>query len=184
MPDSPIFLVTGAPAVGKSTFCRALMARFTRGIHVPIDDLREWVVAGRADPFPWTDETSRQFLLAEDSACDLARRYADAGFAVALDHCSRTLAFDALIKRNLSDRRVMKILLLASPDVNLTRNQERTHKPFPPDVLVPTIHGLNEWYREHREEMENWVIVPNDGSVEEAVDAVMAHLASLPKSGV
>lgn len=105
------------------------MNRFERGFHVPIDDLREWVVSGCAHPIGWTDETTRQFLLAET-------------------------------------------------DLNLERNRTRTNKTFSHEVLIPTIEGLNAWYREHQATMSDWLLVPNNGTVEEAVDLVMAHLGS------
>jgi hypothetical protein len=86
MNASPIFVITGTPAVGKSTAAIALLRRFPFGLHIPIDDLREWVVAGVVEPVPqWTPEAARQFLLARQSAADVARRYAQAGFAVAID---------------------------------------------------------------------------------------------------
>ena len=154
------------------------MNRFERGFHVPIDDLREWVVSGCAHPIGWTDETTRQFLLAEDGACDLARLYDDAGFAVALDHGSRTTAFDNMAARNLVGRNVQKILLLAETDLNLDRNRTRTNKTFSHEVLIPTIKGLNAWYRDRAAEMADWLVVPNNGTVEEAVDFMMPHLVS------
>ena len=43
---SPIFLITGGPGVGKSATAATLMRRFRFGFHIPVDDLREWVVLG------------------------------------------------------------------------------------------------------------------------------------------
>ena len=42
-------LILGMPAAGKSTVARALMARFARGLHLPVDDLRNIVVSGRTE---------------------------------------------------------------------------------------------------------------------------------------
>ena len=50
-PELPLFLITGAPGVGKSVTAEALMRRFPFGLHIPVDDLREWVVSGIASPF-------------------------------------------------------------------------------------------------------------------------------------
>jgi hypothetical protein len=48
------------------------MRRFSFGIHIPIDDLREWVVSGMAQAVPlWTEETERQFRLARHSAVQI-----------------------------------------------------------------------------------------------------------------
>jgi predicted ATPase len=95
---APIYFLTGAPGAGKSTLAVALLRHFEFGIHIPVDDLREWVVSGISHPLPWTDETSRQFILAENAACDLAIRYQDAGFAVVIDHCHNLGSFEPLVR--------------------------------------------------------------------------------------
>ncbi|PNY81750.1 phosphotransferase-like protein [Deinococcus koreensis] len=82
----PIFLILGTPAAGKSTVARALMERFGRGLHLPVDDLRHMVVSGLAEPgFEWTDELKLQLRLARGAAARTALAYAGAGFAVAID---------------------------------------------------------------------------------------------------
>jgi len=83
---APIFLVVGAPAVGKSTVSRALARSFERGVHIPVDDLRDMVAAGRILPSPeWSTGLVEQISLARRSALAMASRYAQAGFAVVLD---------------------------------------------------------------------------------------------------
>lgn len=62
------------------------MKRFPLGVHLPVDDVREWVVSGIAYPVPhWTQETTRQFTLARQSAAYVARLYHENGFAAAID---------------------------------------------------------------------------------------------------
>ena len=76
----------GTPASGKSTVAHALMRRFSRGLHLPVDTLRQLVVSGLADmsgePSPALLE---QLRLARESASATAGLYAGAGFAVAID---------------------------------------------------------------------------------------------------
>ena len=85
-PELPLFLITGTPGAGKSVTAAALMRRFPFGLHIPVDDLREWVVSGISQPVPeFTEETGRQFRLARTAAAQVAALYADAGFAVAID---------------------------------------------------------------------------------------------------
>lgn len=171
----PIFFVTGAPAVGKSAFCRALLGRYPKGLHVPVDDLREWVVSGFATNVGWTEETSRQFAMAEGGACDLARRYQDAGFAVAIDHCAGPPGLDALIGRELSGRLVHRVALVCEQETNLRRSRERVGKPFAPETLEPAIAKLGPLYR--TEAIPGWLRVSNEGTLEEAVDALLAEIS-------
>jgi tRNA uridine 5-carbamoylmethylation protein Kti12 len=56
-----IFLLSGMPAVGKSSVSKALMQRFDKGVHIPVDDLRAMVVSGMVHPVPtWTDAAAAQ----------------------------------------------------------------------------------------------------------------------------
>lgn len=67
--ESAHFIVTGTPGAGKTSVGKALLQQYEFGIHIPIDDLREWVVSGIAHLLPaWTDETTRQFWLVVDSS--------------------------------------------------------------------------------------------------------------------
>ena len=50
--QSPLFLITGAPGARQSVTAAALMRRFPFGLHIPVDDLREWVVSGISHPLP------------------------------------------------------------------------------------------------------------------------------------
>lgn len=83
---SDAFLILGPPAAGKSTVARALMRRFTRGVHIPVDDVRHMVTSGLVDmSFEFSDELFAQLALAHEAAALMARTYTRGGFAVALD---------------------------------------------------------------------------------------------------
>ncbi len=142
---APIFLVSGPPASGKTTLCRALLAPFDLGLHLPVDDLRGWAVRGMADSVPWTDETERQFKVAEEAALEVARRYQAARFAVAVDHCRNPARLDEAVR--VAKLTVVKILLMPDLQTNLRRSQERTNKSFDPHLLDETIAWTNEQYR-------------------------------------
>ncbi|MES1227018.1 MAG: AAA family ATPase [Armatimonadota bacterium] len=171
----PIYILVGAPAVGKSSLAVALMKRFPLGVHVPVDDLREFVVSGIAHPVGWTDETTRQFRLAEQNACDMARRYQDAGFAVAIDHCEDPAVIDAMVAEGLAGRRFYKVMVVSSLEKNLERNRRRQGKPFHHEVLTSTIERLNPLFFDAQVEEKGWFRLVNEGDdIEAAVDLILS----------
>ena len=131
MLTGPIFMLSGSPGSGKSSAARALAMRYPFGMHIPLDDLREWVVSGVAHPVPtWTDETTRQFHLARSGAGRLARLYAEAGFAVVLDDVIFPPDFEKSIAPQLAGLAVVRVLLL----LKLSRREYVTRRSW--DRLV------------------------------------------------
>lgn len=138
-----------------------------------MDDLRGWVVAGMADSVPWTDETERQFRIAEAAALDVARRYREAGLAVAVDHCRNPTRLDAVVAE--AGLQVIRVLLMPDLAVNLRRSHSRTNKAFDPDLLDDTIEFTNDRYR--RDVGEDWLVIDNSAlSVEATVDRILYSL--------
>ena len=129
--ESPVFIVSGTPGSGKSSVSVALIQRFEFGLHISVDDLREWVVSGIAQPVPkTTPESDRQFALARRSAAQLASTYAKAGFAVAIDDVIDPENAKNLIEHVLSPVPVYKVLLRPQLQEALRRNAERANKTF------------------------------------------------------
>lgn len=170
MNPPPIFWISGPPAAGKSTLCAALLARFDRGYHLPVDDLRSWVVSGLADSVPWTEETERQFQVAEAAACDIARQYRQAGFAVAIDHCRNPTRLEWVIQE--SELEVIRVLLMPELETNLSRSHARTNKTFDPHLLDDTIKATNGGYRQSVP--DGWLVIDNTRmTVEESIDLIL-----------
>lgn len=136
----PIFIITGTPGSGKTSVADALMQQFPFGLHIPIDDLREWVVSGMAHPIPtWTGETTRQFRLARQAAAHLASVYAAANFAVAIDDVIFPVEAQQLFVDVLAAFPVHKVLLQPQVSIALQRNAQRTNKRFDTAMLNNTI---------------------------------------------
>lgn len=170
----PIFLFTGTPGAGKTTLSRALLRRFPKGIHLPVDDVRDWVVSGIATTFEWTDETERQFRLAEEACAEVARVYQAAGFAVAIDHCRRYPRLDELFAARFADVRCHRIVVLCDLETALHRNATRTGKNFDPEALAPVIRLLQPVFADVP---RGWISVENDtAEVEKVVDELLGKI--------
>jgi len=170
--SAPLFWITGAPAAGKSTVSYALLQRYEFGFHVHVDDMRTWVESGLSESVNWTDETTRQFELSELAACDLARRYHDAGFAVVIDHCRNLARIDAVIEEGLQGLDVVKICLVPTLAENLQRNHERTNKIFDPKALDFIIEGMQPMLA--AENRPGWVMIDSTAlDVESTVERVL-----------
>ena len=150
MSAGPIYLLSGPPGAGKSSIATALMGRFARGVHVPADDLREWVVSGRSGPENWTEETERQFGLARTVAAHTARLYSEAGFAVAVADVlfphDVEAHFDPLTPNNGGN--ILKVLLFPTRESTQMRNALRTNKSFDTRGLAPLIDTVYDAMQE------------------------------------
>jgi chloramphenicol 3-O-phosphotransferase len=139
----PVFVITGQLSAGKSTVARALLDRFPLGFHIDVDGVREMVTSGLASPLDWTDETTRQFELAVRASAQLARIYADAGFAVAIEGgLDPELVEGALAEASLADR-LIGVVLHPRLDVALERNRTRQTKSFDTSILEEAMREID-----------------------------------------
>jgi chloramphenicol 3-O-phosphotransferase len=170
---APIFILTGPPGAGKSSVATVLMRRFPFALHIPLDDLREWVVSGLAYPIPeWTEETGRQFELARHSAADMARRYATAGFAVAIDDVITPDEAKRLFVDPLAGFPVHRVLLRPALDIALQRNANRDAKDFDSAVLHQPIQEIDRWIGER--DWDGWIAIDNGTqTIEETADEIL-----------
>ncbi|GAA2112526.1 hypothetical protein GCM10009841_36260 [Microlunatus panaciterrae] len=70
----PVLVLTGGPAVGKSTISRLLAESRERAAVIEVDDVRQFVVSGAAAPWEG-QEGLRQQRLGVENACALATRF-------------------------------------------------------------------------------------------------------------
>ncbi len=174
-PPQPIYIITGTPGAGKSTVAKALMQQFELGVHVPVDEIREWVVAGIAHPIPkWTEETERQFRLARWSALQTATIYAEAGFTVAIDDVVQEPVFQRQYQQLLHGYTIHKILLSPSVEVALERNAARTNKAFDTKVLTETTRSLHAELLKSNGPQAGWKVIDSSRlSVDETVAQIL-----------
>jgi tRNA uridine 5-carbamoylmethylation protein Kti12 len=155
----PIFLLSGTPGSGKSSVARALLRHYQFGLHLPIDDLRDFVVSGLAGPINPTVETTRQFRLARNSAAQIAKMYALEGFAVVIDDVIFPDDAAQLESAFLSDFKVHKILLRPRLEVALFRNASRTNKDFDTAFLEPVIVDLYTNMKPEEFQNAGWTVL-------------------------
>jgi predicted kinase len=172
--DPPaIWLVSGAPGAGKSAVSNALCRRFPLAVHIPVDDIRDWVRSGFASPVEWTAETGRQFALARRGAARLAADYANAGFVVVLDDVVRESDLHQYTDY-LGGTNLRKVLLNPSLETVLARNAAPGRKSFDANVLEAACRGLHPLLRTENTPEHGWIVVDSTTlDIDQTVDAIM-----------
>jgi chloramphenicol 3-O-phosphotransferase len=171
---APIYLITGTPGSGKSSVARALLQRFEFGLHLPVDDLREFVVSGIAHPVPtWTEETGRQFRLAQMGAASTAKLYATNGFAVVIDDVISSNDVSSIFEPVFDEFDFHKILLQPKLEIALERSRTRTNKNFDPSFLEEPIRQIYAWMSA-QEFPSDWLkLDSSDLKLEQTVDVIL-----------
>lgn len=122
-----IFLLIGAPAVGKSSTARSLAACFPKSIHIPVDTVREMVVSGVMHPSDvWGEDLIEQLAAARQSVTQMALTYNRAGFVVVIDDFWDPNSHLSEYQSLLTDPQVCKVLLYPSLSAAIERNLKRS----------------------------------------------------------
>lgn len=172
-----VVLLTGVPAAGKSSVARGLALRRERCVVIPIDDVRDWTLAGRADPFVWDEETRRQFRLAHAVAARAAEIYAREGFDVILEQITFPDAVAEEILPFLGGLGLRVVLLMPRMEVALARNAGRGGKSAA--TLAALEETMTQFYLswEEAEVPGDWIRHdPSEETLEETVAALGATL--------
>jgi chloramphenicol 3-O-phosphotransferase len=168
-----IWIISGAPGAGKSSVSDALCQRFARAVHIPVDDIRDWVKSGFASPVEWTAETSRQFALARRGAARIAADYAEAGFVTVLDDVIRESQLDQYAD-SLGNIPLRKVLLNPSLETVLARNAAPGRKPFDSSILEAACRGLHPLLVGENTAECGWIVVDSTKlDIEQTIDAIL-----------
>jgi predicted kinase len=173
MEPPAIWLISGAPGAGKTTISEALCRAFPLAVHIPVDDIRDWVRSGFSSPVEWDAETTRQFVLARRGAARIAADYLDAGFVVIIDDVIRESDLDQYTDY-FGDADLRKVLLNPSLETVLARNASPRGKDFDPGVLEAACRGLHPLLRTENTTEQGWIVVDSTTlDVPETVDVIL-----------
>ncbi len=180
IPMEHIFLLVGAPAVGKSSTAHTLAAQFEKSIHISVDDLREMVVAGVVRPSgEWSQPLVEQLTLARESATQMAITYHKAGFVVVIDDFwdpnSQLLEYGRLFQEPYAH----KILLFPNQQAAEERNLKRAGSLEGGQYIAEGIRAVYESLETDVTRLENqgWIVIDTtDKNIEATVKHILAQV--------
>ncbi|MFD5427922.1 AAA family ATPase [Streptomyces sp. NPDC127084] len=144
-------LLIGPAGAGKTTVARHWASgRRVPTAHISLDDVREWVCSGFADPQSgWNDRSEAQYRLARRTCGFAARNFLANGISCILDDAvfpDRPVVGLGGWKRHVGPG-LLPVVLLPGLDVVLERNAERSGNRRLSDEEVAGIHGrMAGWY--------------------------------------
>ncbi len=144
-------LLIGPAGAGKTSVAKYWADhRRVPTAHISLDDVREWVRSGFADPQTgWNDNSEAQYRLARRTCGFAARNFLANGISCILDDAvfpDRPVVGLGGWKRHVGPG-LLPVVLLPGLDVVLERNAERSGNRRLGDEEVARIHGrMAGWY--------------------------------------
>ncbi|WP_031025008.1 Pro-rich N-terminal domain-containing protein [Streptomyces sp. NRRL WC-3725] len=178
-------LLIGPAGAGKTSVAKYWADhRRVPTAHISLDDVREWVRSGFADPQSgWNDNSEAQYRLARRTCGFAARNFLANGISCILDDAvfpDRPVVGLGGWKRHVGPG-LLPVVLLPGLDVVLERNAERTGNRRLTDEEVARIHGrMAGWYGSGLPIVDNSTLdVPGTARV---LDEVLARAIASPPS--
>jgi hypothetical protein len=178
-------LLIGPAGAGKTSVAKYWADhRRVPTAHISLDDVREWVRSGFADPQSgWNDNSEAQYRLARRTCGFAARNFLANGISCILDDAvfpDRPVVGLGGWKRHVGPG-LLPVVLLPGLDVVLERNAKRTGNRRLTDEEVARIHGrMAGWYGSGLPIIDNSQLdVPSTARV---LDEVLARAIASPPS--
>ncbi|MFA6423576.1 MAG: AAA family ATPase [Patescibacteria group bacterium] len=126
MKKKKIFIIAGAPGVGKTTIIKDICSKLPKAAHVSIDRLRKFARGGYASPKNWSIEVEKQYRLARKNAADISRNFLDAGYVVFVDDVFRD-SWKEEFQNWLKEYEIGLIYLRTDLDIIINRDAARQY---------------------------------------------------------
>ncbi|MFE9976649.1 Pro-rich N-terminal domain-containing protein [Streptomyces hirsutus] len=178
-------LLIGPAGAGKTSVAKYWAGhRRVPTAHISLDDVREWVRSGFADPQTgWNDHSEAQYRLARRTCGFAARNFLANGISCILDDAvfpDRPVVGLGGWKRHVGPG-LLPVVLLPGLDIVLERNAERSGNRRLGDEEVARIHGrMVGWYGSGLPIIDNSQLgIPETAEV---LDDVLARSIASPPS--
>ncbi|MER6151698.1 Pro-rich N-terminal domain-containing protein [Streptomyces hirsutus] len=178
-------LLIGPAGAGKTSVAKYWAGhRRVPTAHISLDDVREWVRSGFADPQTgWNDHSEAQYRLARRTCGFAARNFLANGISCILDDAvfpDRPVVGLGGWKRHVGPG-LLPVVLLPGLDIVLERNAERSGNRRLGDEEVARIHGrMAGWYGSGLPIIDNSQLgIPETAEV---LDDVLARSIASPPS--
>ncbi|MEV6115517.1 Pro-rich N-terminal domain-containing protein [Streptomyces sp. NPDC052109] len=178
-------LLIGPAGAGKTSVAKYWADhRRVPTAHISLDDVREWVRSGFADPQSgWNDNSEAQYRLARRTCGFAARNFLANGISCILDDAvfpDRPVVGLGGWKRHVGPG-LLPVVILPGLDIVLERNAERTGNRRLTDEEVARIHGrMAGWYGSGLPIIDNSQLdIPSTARV---LDEVLARAIASPPS--
>ncbi|WAX82101.1 ATP-binding protein [Streptomyces sp. KMM 9044] len=178
-------LLIGPAGAGKTSVAKYWADhRRVPTAHISLDDVREWVRSGFADPQTgWNDHSEAQYRLARRTCGFAARNFLANGISCILDDAvfpDRPVVGLGGWKRHVGPG-LLPVVLLPGLDIVLERNAERSGNRRLDDEEVARIHGrMAGWYGSGLPIIDNSQLgIPETAAV---LDDVLARSIASPPS--
>ncbi|NML53601.1 ATP-binding protein [Streptomyces sp. R302] len=179
-------LLIGPAGAGKTTVARHWATRRpVPTAHISLDDVREWVCSGFADPQSgWNEHSEAQYRLARRTCGFAARNFLANGISCILDDAvfpDRPVVGLGGWKRHVGPG-LLPVVLLPGLEVVLERNAQRAGNRRLSDEEVAAIHGrMAGWYGSGLPIIDNSAL--DVDSTARLIDEALARAIAAPPTG-